>query len=148
MNNILFNQPTYATTGAATLVNAQNLSIKGAPIAGPNLTISSSSALTILGGAINGGGTVSNAYSLYINAPTGAGKNYAAVFNGGNIGIGSATPSSTFSLQGTSGTNPLYIASSTGTGLMVIQQNGNVGIGTSSPSQLLTVGNNNQFTHK
>ncbi len=70
---------------------------------------------------------------------------YLTVLANGNVGIGSSSPIATLSLQGSSGTSPLYIASSTGTGLMVMQQSGNLGIGTSSPSQLLTVGNNNQF---
>ncbi|MDE2312490.1 MAG: hypothetical protein KGJ93_05415, partial [Patescibacteria group bacterium] len=99
--NILFNQPTYATTAAATLANAINLSVSGAPISGPNMTISSSSALTIQGGAVNGGGAVTNAYGLYVNAPTGATNNYAAAFMGGNVGIGTASPG-----------YPLYVVSS------------------------------------
>ena len=45
-----------------------------------------------------------------------------------------------------SGTQYLLNAAVGGTSKMVIQNNGNVGIGTTSPSQLLTVGNNNQFT--
>ncbi len=62
------------------------------------------------------------------------------------VGIGTITPTTTLFVQGKSGTNPFVIASSTGTQMMTVLQNGNVGIGTTSPSQLLTVGNNNQFT--
>jgi len=68
------------------------------------------------------------------------------ILSGGNVGIGTTNPATTLSLQGTSGTDLLNIASSTGTSVFYIKQNGNVGIGTTSPSQLLTVGNNNQFT--
>jgi hypothetical protein len=75
----------------------------------------------------------------------GSGKIYNATSTD-LVGIGTITPITTLFVQGKSGTNPFEVASSTGAGLMVVQQNGNVGIGTTSPSQLLTVGNNNQFT--
>ncbi|MDE2312291.1 MAG: hypothetical protein KGJ93_04385, partial [Patescibacteria group bacterium] len=113
LNNILFNQPTYATTGAATLANAINLSVSGAPIAGPNITISSSSALTISGGSIQGGGAVTNAYGLYVNAPTGATNNIAAAFMGGNVGIGTSTPAATLSLRMANNNTSQFLISST-----------------------------------
>jgi len=57
----------------------------------------------------------------------------------GNVGIGTTSPSATLQVYGTGGTNPFLISSSTGTGLMVIQQNGNVGIGTTTPSGVLSI---------
>lgn len=56
-----------------------------------------------------------------------------------NVGIGTTTPTTTLEIVGSAGTNPLNIASSTGTSLLTILQNGNVGIGTSSPSESLDV---------
>ena len=70
------------------------------------MTISSSSAFTIQGGAVNGGGAVTNAFGLYVNAPTGATNNYAAVFNGGNVGIGTTSPQHLLDLGSSYGTNP------------------------------------------
>lgn len=52
----------------------------------------------------------------------------------GNVGIGTITPTSTLFVQGAAGTNPLTIASSTGTQLVTVTQAGNVGIGTSTPT--------------
>ena len=64
----------------------------------------------------------------------------AATF-GGNVGIGSSTPNSLLSIQGTSGsTTPLFtVASSTGSTTFTVLANGNVGIGTASPSSKLYV---------
>ncbi|MBI2462807.1 MAG: hypothetical protein HYV65_01060 [Candidatus Spechtbacteria bacterium] len=56
------------------------------------------------GGTVNGYGLyvangtydtdgTSTQYGLYVESPTGAGSNYAAIFAGGNVGIGVATPS-------------------------------------------------------
>ncbi|MCL5667077.1 MAG: tail fiber domain-containing protein [Patescibacteria group bacterium] len=66
--------------------------------------------------------------------------------------IQNASPSTTtiptLLLQGSvSQTADIFLAaSSSGTSLFNITSSGNVGIGTTAPSQLLTVGNNNQFT--
>ncbi|MFZ2969753.1 MAG: hypothetical protein WA063_01245 [Minisyncoccia bacterium] len=44
-------------------------------------------------GAFTGStGTATNNYGLYVNTPTGADNNYAAVFAGGNVGIGTTSP--------------------------------------------------------
>lgn len=51
--------------------------------------------------------------------------------------------------SGTTGQFPYYAANGTtltATSSLFLATNGNIGIGTTSPSQLLTVGNNNQFT--
>ena len=65
---------------------------------------------------------------------------------GGQLGIGTTSPISTFAVQGTAGMNPFTIASSSGTQLLTVLTNGNVGIGTSTPSQLLSVAGNMQLT--
>jgi hypothetical protein len=69
---------------------------------------------------------------LTISSSTGT--TLLTVLQTGNVGIGTATPTSTLSVQGTTGTNPLVIASSTGTQLVTVTQAGNVGIGTSTPT--------------
>ncbi|MES2224326.1 MAG: tail fiber domain-containing protein [Patescibacteria group bacterium] len=58
------------------------------------------------------------------------------VTNGGDVGIGTSTPSATLGLQGSIGVNgtQLYLAA-----------NGNVGIGTASPSSRFSVGASSQF---
>ena len=109
-----------------TLLNDSALSISGPPISGSNYTISSSSAITIQGGSVAGSGTTTNAYGLYLTAPTGAATgNYAAVFNGGNVGIGTTTPQATLTLQGgASQTQDLFdIASSSGAILLSVASN-------------------------
>ena len=85
----LFNQQTINTTTVATLANASNVYISGAPRSTSNLTITSSTALTILGGTVS---TTTNAYGLFLTAPTGATNNYSGVFTGGNFGVGTDDP--------------------------------------------------------
>lgn len=57
----------------------------------------------------------------------------------GSLGINTTSPIATLALKGSGGTNPLVIASSTGSSLLTILTNGNVGIGTASPSSQLDV---------
>ncbi|MDE2312126.1 MAG: hypothetical protein KGJ93_03520, partial [Patescibacteria group bacterium] len=60
---------------------------------------------------------------------------------GTSVGIGTTSPSSQLTLQGTtSATSLLNITSSTGSSLLFVANNGNVGIGTTSPSALLSIG--------
>ncbi|MDE2312487.1 MAG: hypothetical protein KGJ93_05400, partial [Patescibacteria group bacterium] len=67
----------------------------------------------------------------------------------GSVGVGSITPGSLLSVQGTS-TSPtlplLTVASSSGASDLVILANGNVGIGTSTPGQALVVNGQVQIT--
>ena len=60
-----------------------------------------------------------------------------------NVGIGDQAPGTKLSVIGNAAIGYASGQTAPANGLVV---NGNVGIGTSTPSQLLTVGNNNQFT--
>ena len=136
----LFNAYTLASSSSATVTNASMLNITGAPIAGSNVLISSSSALTIQGSSVSGGRGVTNAYGLYVNAPTGATNNYDAVFTGGNVGIGSSSPTATLAVTGLAGSNDiLRVASSTNRILFDIAATGNIGIGTTTGTGLFVL---------
>ena len=91
------------------------------------MTASSSSALLTL--VQNGVGKVLALFS-------GATEIFTALSNG-NIGIGTTTPASTLSVQGSGATNPFNVASSTGSSLFTVLANGNVGIGTDNPTSPL-----------
>ncbi len=58
---------------------------------------------------------------------------------GSNVGIGTTTGTSTFTLQGSGTNNPLTITSSTGATLLTILTNGNVGINSTTPFGNLVV---------
>ena len=72
-------------------------------------------------------GTTTIADTIYINAYT------------DHIGIGTSSPLSTLSLQGTAGTPLLNIASSTGASALYVDEYGNVGIGTVAPGANLEI---------
>lgn len=74
---------------AVTTTNAYSLYLAGAPTIGTNNTSTNAIALGIGAGAV---GTQTNSYGLYVNAQTGATNNYAGVFTGGNVGVGTTTP--------------------------------------------------------
>jgi hypothetical protein len=75
--------PTYSFVGASTLAIAASVGISGPPIAGTNATVTLAAALKIYSGATGSGTTT--ACGLYVDAPTGASNNYAAVFNTGDV---------------------------------------------------------------
>ena len=52
------------------------------------------------------------------------------------MGIGSTSPIATLSIQGKGGTNPLVIASSTGTQILSLNQKGVLSVGGSYDGQL------------
>lgn len=82
---------THSFVGASALTNMHGFTVDGAPIAGTNATVTNASAIYSPGNAVGSG--VTNSYGLNINANTGATNNYSAIFNGGNVGIGTSDPS-------------------------------------------------------
>jgi len=82
---------THSFVGASALTNMHGFTVDGAPIAGTNATVTNASAIYSPGNAVGSG--VTNSYGLNINANTGATNNYSAIFNGGNVGIGTSNPS-------------------------------------------------------
>ena len=61
------------------------------------------------------------------------------VQQGGNVGIGTTSPTATLYIQGTGAVNPFTVVSSTGASLLTVLPNGNVGVGTTIPASLLTL---------
>lgn len=80
---------THSFVGASTLTNAASLVIDGPSNGGTNATITNSSALYVPTSALT---NVTNSYGLNVAATTGATNNYAAIFNGGWVGIGTTAP--------------------------------------------------------
>jgi hypothetical protein len=63
-------------------------------------------------------------------------------FNGGNVGIGTTSPTSRLQVKGsgtTSATTAFRVENANASGSMVVLDNGNVGIGTNTPTHRLTV---------
>jgi len=93
---VLITQPTYSFVGASTITDAATLGIDGAPILSTNATITRAHALLIQAGAV---GAVAASYGLTVNAQTGGTANYCAQFIGGNVGIGTASPTAALHLK-------------------------------------------------
>ena len=81
---------THSFAGASTINNASAFAVDGPSNAGANATITNSSAIYVPSSSVGAG--VVNSYGLNVNATTGATNNYAAIFNGGSVGIGTTTP--------------------------------------------------------
>jgi hypothetical protein len=80
---------THSFVGASTLTNAAALSIDGPSNGGANAALTNSSAIYVPTSLVT---NVTNSYGLNVAATTGATNNYAGIFTGGNLGVGTATP--------------------------------------------------------
>ena len=126
MESIISNRPTITCSscvGGVTVTEADTLRIAGAPIAagaaGSAVTITNAVGLAIpAASVVSGSGVVTNAYGLYVSAPTGATNNYAAVFNTGNVGIGTTAPTQLLSLS------EVHLFSTTTGGSVVFNETG------------------------
>lgn len=96
---------THSFVGASTLTNAAAFSVDGPANGGTNATITNSSGLYIPTSALT---NVTNSYGLNVAATTGATNNYAAVFTGGRVGIGTTAPTTTLHVSNL-GNNPTGI---------------------------------------
>lgn len=115
----LNNTVTITGTGAAATYYGQKLSVTNNQTTNAN---------TLYGQHINftDAGTVANTVTgLYVDAATAntADTSYAAVFQGGNVGIGTASPSVGLHVKSASGL--LVEGGATGTGTLVVETNGN-----------------------
>jgi|GEM_PF-5722950 len=89
MDSILFNAPTFTNASSATISNAATLTIAGAPVKANSITLTNTYGLKINAAAVS---TATNAYGLYVSAPTGATNNYGGVIASGRFGIGDTSP--------------------------------------------------------
>jgi hypothetical protein len=81
----------HSFVGASTLTNAAAFSIDGPSNGGTNATITNSSAIYVPTSALT---NVGNSYGINVAASSGATNNYAGIFTGGNLGVGSFAPTS------------------------------------------------------
>lgn len=102
---VLIVRPSYSFTSASTISDAASLAISGSPTASTNASLTNTYGLWILSAAVSAS---TNSYGLSVNAQTGATNNYAASFLGGNVGIGTATPTARLDVK-PSGATPAII---------------------------------------
>ena len=138
--NMAFNAmaaPVLASTNAAvTTTNAYTAYVAGAPRKGNNNTVTNAVALGIGATAV---GAQTNSYGLYVNAQTGANSNYTAVFQGGNVGIGTTAPKAALDVNGHIGNSSTSTPNLTNCGASPVivgnDTRGTVTFGTSAPSE-------------
>ena len=79
----------HSFVGASTITNSAAFSVDGPSNASSNATVTNSSAIYVPSAAIV---NTTNTYGLNISAATGGTNNYAATFQTGNVGFGTAAP--------------------------------------------------------
>ena len=129
--------PVLASTNAAvTTTNAYTAYVAGAPRKGSNNTVTNAVALGVGAAAV---GAQTNSYGLYVNAQTGANSNYSAVFQGGNVGIGTTAPTAALDVNGHIGnaSTSTPTLSNCGASPVIVGNDtrGTVTFGTSAPSE-------------
>jgi len=148
------NAVTWYDNVSGAVTNGTTFSLS-APIVGGALKPTTQYGLRVANQGISG---TTNSYGLYIDAQSGSTNNFAAIFAGGNVGIGTTTPlarldvrTGTVALPPGGGLDPNvyhtwfpfsdgnnYIRGTT----IIADQGGNVGIGTASPGSKLDVTGN------
>lgn len=146
--------PTYAAGGVWNAIAASNKidNLSGTTITNPiisggsisGISISASDLSGVLPVASGGTGWASiNVGSLIFgggSSPIATSSNLYWDNSNGRLGIGTSSPLTTLSIQGTAGANDvLNVASSTGASILYVNAAGNVGIGNVSPTQALDV---------
>ena len=95
--------------------------------------------------AKSGTGTITNGYGLYVTAPTIATSNYAAVFSGGNVGVGVTSPATKLDVSGGNGTTLKIVDTNQGAGKVLTSDA--AGVASWAPLGSLTALNNNQTVY-
>lgn len=113
--NVL-NSGLLAASSATTYTNASTL-VAYPPRPSTNATLVNSSAISTGSTTLTG---VTNGYGLVVNSPTGATNNYAAVFMGGNVGIGTSAPARLLHVNGPMRVQPAALPSSPADGDIAI----------------------------
>ncbi|MBI4991851.1 MAG: hypothetical protein HZB99_01415 [Candidatus Harrisonbacteria bacterium] len=126
--------------GIGTTTPAQQLAVQGNALFSGDITVANINATGTL--TVSGLATLGNASTTQISS---TGSSYFATL-GGNVGIGTTTPSFSLVINGSTGQNLFQIATSTNQGILVIDASGHVGIGTTSPQAALAVENTGDNT--
>lgn len=93
-----------AANTSVTTTNVSNI-LASYPNASTNMTITNAHALRIPTASLT---STTNAYGISVTAPTGATNNYAAQFIGGNVGVGTAAPTTRLQVQAPSNSTTDY----------------------------------------
>ncbi|MEK6554792.1 MAG: tail fiber domain-containing protein, partial [Bdellovibrionota bacterium] len=88
---------THAFGGASTVSDAATFAVDGPPSGGANATLTRSSAIYVPTSTV---ANTTSSYGLNVTAASGATNNYAAVFMGGNVGVGTTGPTTQLQVAG------------------------------------------------
>jgi len=86
----------HSFVGASTITDSAAFSVDGPSNASTNATVTNSSAIYVPSASIS---NTTNTYGLNISAATGGTNNYAATFQTGNVGMGTATPATNLEVK-------------------------------------------------
>jgi len=150
-DTLQINTASTATTGATEYGSKLTLTDTGVVTTGTDTTYGNYNSITRTGAT---GGTI-DTYGIYsdVTGDTGgtssaiggyfsaasADNNYGLLVANGLVGIGTTSPLTSLSLEGTAGTALMDIASSTGGSVLYVDEYGNVGIGTAAPGAKLEI---------
>ncbi|MEK9152550.1 MAG: hypothetical protein AAB692_04235, partial [Patescibacteria group bacterium] len=136
LNLANMSQSTLSSGSALTVSHSASMFVNGAPIAGGAGPTALMNAYGLRIGAGSALTNTTNGYGLFVDAPTGATNNYAAIFNTGNVGIGTTAPANKLDVEGSLAVGATYSGTSTApTNGAIIE--GNVGIGMTNPTVTL-----------